>query len=278
MKTISLIILSAVVLLGVSFVIAQPANEVSAKPGAFTMQLEKPTAGYQTNDLDAVHPSSMKDASGVEDNASSKTGSAHDRSGSGTQGPGLELFDFSGAEPSWYTVDDNVMGGISNSSVVIDTQFHSLSFSGAVSLENNGGFASTRSQWAGYDLSAFDGIALRVRGDGNTYRFRIRTEATGSVVAYTGLFTTEAGTWQEIYIPFAEMIPLYRGFVVNAAGPLDPQSIRSFGLMLSDKQQGEFSLEVDWINAVAERKTEIHYAYNASESEYDQTLYSFADG
>ena len=235
------------------------------------MQLEKPSAGYQKNDMDAVHPSSMKDASGVENNASSKTGS-------GTQGPGLELFDFSGAEPSWYTLNDNVMGGISNSSVVIDTEEHSLSFTGAVSLDNNGGFASTRSQWAGYDLSAFDGIALRVRGDGNTYRFRIRTEATGSAVAYTGLFTTDAGAWQEIYIPFAEMIPRYRGFVVNAAGPLDPQSIRSFGLMLSDKQQGEFSLEVDWINAVAERKNEIRSAYNPSESEYEKSFYSFVDG
>ena len=278
MKTISMIILSAVVLLGFSFAIAQSANEVSAKPGAFTMQLENPTAEYQTNDLDVVHPSPMKDASGMENSASSKASSKQDQSGLGSRGPGIELFDFSGAEPSWYTLNDNVMGGISNSSVVIDTEEHSLSFTGAVSLDNNGGFASTRSQWAGYDLSAFDGIALRVRGDGNTYRFRIRTEATGSAVAYTGLFTTDAGTWQEIYIPFAEMIPLYRGFVVNAAGPLDPQSIRSFGLMLSDKQQGEFSLEVDWINAVAERKNEIRSAYNPSESEYEKSFYSFVDG
>ena len=59
MKTISLIILSAVVLLGVSFVIAQPANEISAKPGAFSMNFEKPSAGYQKNDMDAVHPSSI---------------------------------------------------------------------------------------------------------------------------------------------------------------------------------------------------------------------------
>lgn len=26
--------------------------------------------------------------------------------------------------------------------------------------------------------------------------------------------------WTEVYIPFAEMVPLYRGFVVNQAGPL----------------------------------------------------------
>jgi monofunctional biosynthetic peptidoglycan transglycosylase len=262
MKTVSLIIVSTVVLLGFSFVIAQPVNEILAKPGAFSLKLEKPTARLQTNGQDTVHPSPVKDAPGMENSASSNASSKQEQSGSGSRGPGIELFDFSGAEPSWYTLNDNVMGGISNSSVVIDTESHNLSFTGAVSLENNGGFVSTRSQWTGYDLSAFDGIALRVRGDGNTYRFRIRTEETGSAIAYTGLFATEAGTWQEIYIPFSEMVPLYRGFFVSAAGSLDPQSIRSFGLMLSDKQQGEFSLDVDWINAVAESKYEIRYAAN----------------
>ena len=231
------------------------------------MKFEKPTARLKTNGQDTVHPSPAKDAPGVENRASSKASSKQDQSVSGSRGPGIELFDFSGAEPSWYTVDDNVMGGISNSSVVIDTEAHSLSFTGAVSLENNGGFVSTRSQWTGYDLSAFDGIALRVRGDGNTYRFRIRTEETGSAIAYTGLFATEADTWQEVYIPFSEMVPLYRGFVVNAAGPIDPQFIRSFGLMLSDKQQGEFSLDVDWINAVAQSEYEIGYDTNSAENE-----------
>lgn len=231
------------------------------------MKFEKPTARLQTNGQDAVHPSPAKDAAGVDNSASSKASSKQEQSGSDSRGPGIDLFDFSGAEPSWYTVDDNVMGGISNSSVVIDTESHILSFTGAVSLENNGGFVSTRSQWTGYELSAFDGIALRVRGDGNTYRLRIRTEETGSAVAYTGLFATEADTWQEVYIPFSEMVPLYRGFVVNAAGPIDPQFIRSFGLMLSDKQQGEFSLDVDWINAVAQSEYEIGYDTNSAENE-----------
>jgi hypothetical protein len=63
------------------------------------------------------------------------------------------------------------------------------------------------------------------------------------------------------------MVPLYRGVVVGAAGPLDPKSIRSFGLMLADKQQGEFLLDVDWINAVAKSKYEIRYAMNTVENE-----------
>ncbi len=159
------------------------------------------------------------------------------------------LFDFNDREPLWYPVNDDVMGGISRSSVRIDSNLQRLIFSGDLSLENNGGFASIRSQWIPYDLRVYDGIVLRVRGDGNTYRFRIRTETTGSEIAYTALFTTKANAWQEVTIPFTEMMPLYRGFIVPGVGPLNPASIRSFGLMLADKQQGEFTLEIDRIHA-----------------------------
>ncbi len=212
-----------------------------------------------SNEIGSVTP--------AKDPLPAETGSLEAESKSDNRGPGIPLFDFEGPEPAWYTVNDDVMGGVSESLVTVDTNMRRLSFSGDLSLDNNGGFASTRSQWTTYDLSGFDGIALRVRGDGNTYRFRVRTEDTGPGIAYTSLFKTQPGTWQEVYIPFSEMVPLYRGFVVNAAGKLNPQSIRSFGLMLSDKQEGAFSLEVDWINAVAESKGEIRYVNNLSEFE-----------
>ncbi len=191
-----------------------------------------------------------------EDTVPSEIEPAPELSDSSARNPGRALFTFNGSEPSWYTVDDNVMGGISSSSVRVDPALQKLTFSGNVSLDNNGGFASTRSDWAGYDLRGYDGILMRVRGDGNVYRLRTRTERTGSEVAYTAIFETEVDTWQEVYIPFAEMIPTYRGFIVNAAGPLDPASIRSFGLMVADKQQGQFFLEIDWINAVAVKRNE----------------------
>lgn len=167
------------------------------------------------------------------------------------------LFEFSDREPAWLTVDDNVMGGISQSEVQVDANSGLLTFAGTVSLENNGGFASARSQPMSYDLGSFDGIALRVRGDGQAYRFRVYSEETGRDIAYTAIFETEADAWTEVTIRFSDMVPLYRGFVVNQAGPLNPEMIRSFGLMISDKQQGEFKLEVDWINAVVNRQADI---------------------
>lgn len=164
--------------------------------------------------------------------------------------PGIEIFNFGSGEPIWYTVDDRVMGGVSRSTVeIMDSNI--LRFSGTMSLDRNGGFSSARSDWKPINLDGFDGVLLRVLGDGNVYRLRIRTAETGSEISYNAIFETNFEEWQFIYIPFKDMVPTYRGFVMNVE-PLDPASIGSFGFMLSDKQPGEFDLQVDWIRAVSE--------------------------
>ena len=163
--------------------------------------------------------------------------------------PGTELFSFAADEPSWYTVDDDVMGGVSSSDVAI-IESNQLYFSGTMSLDNNGGFSSVRSNWQLTDLSGNDGVLLRVLGDGKVYRLRIRTDAAGRGISYNALFQTEADKWTTVFIPFAEMVPTYRGFIMDV-GPLDPATIGSFGFMLSDKQPGEFELVVDWVRAVS---------------------------
>ena len=165
--------------------------------------------------------------------------------------PGIEIFNFSTGDPGWYTVDDRVMGGVSRSAVeVIESDV--LRFSGTMSLGSNGGFSSARSDWDRIDLDGYDGVLLRVLGDGNAYRLRIRTSETGNEVSYNGIFETRGDDWQIFYIPFDGMTPTYRGYLVDF-GPLNPATIGSFGFMLSDKQPGEFELQVDWIRAVSEQ-------------------------
>jgi NADH dehydrogenase [ubiquinone] 1 alpha subcomplex assembly factor 1 len=165
--------------------------------------------------------------------------------------PGTEIFAFVEREPSWYTVDDNVMGGVSSSTVkIIDTEI--LSFSGNMSLENNGGFSSVRSDRYPIDLTSADGMLLRVLGDGKMYRLRIYSESTGNNIAYNATFETTPENWILVYIPFSSMVPTYFGNIVDV-GSLDTSNIRSFGFMLSDKQPGEFDLQVDWIRAISEQ-------------------------
>ena len=128
--------------------------------------------------------------------------------------PGIEIFSFSGEEPAWYTVDDDVMGGVSSSTVDI-VEPDILLFSGTMSLDNNGGFSSVRSEWTLFNLSDFDGVLMRVLGDGNLYRLRIRSATIGSEISYNALFETSPDTWGLVYIPFESMVPTYRGFIME---------------------------------------------------------------
>jgi monofunctional biosynthetic peptidoglycan transglycosylase len=227
--------------------IVQSTGEKQLMSSAVSSATDTPSS-ETTLDASVINPESQDQAA---EEQQTRNLNVPDNVEPNAKGAGIALFNFERPEPAWFTVDDNVMGGISSSSITINESLARLTFSGTVSLENNGGFASARSQWVPYDLSGFDGIALRVRGDGNDYQLRIRTEDTGRDIAYTAMFETEADTWTAVFIPFEDMVPLYRGFIVNAAGPLNPAAIRSFGLMITDKQVGEFMLEVDWINVIA---------------------------
>ncbi len=202
--------------------------------------------------LETISTKTPKNASETETPSASKGDFMQYTPNEGSALPGRELFSFSTGEPIWYTVDDVVMGGLSSSRVEI-VEPNTLFFSGNMSLENNGGFSSVRSDWSIVDLSGYDGVLLRVLGDGKVYRLRIRTEETGGDIAYNSAFETTPDQWIQVYVPFADMVPTYRGFVMDV-GKLDVTSVGSFGFMLSDKQSGDFELKVNWIRAVSEEE------------------------
>lgn len=150
----------------------------------------------------------------------------------------------------WRTVDDVVMGGRSGSYIVPTAEGTAL-FEGVLSLENNGGFASVRSGSARYDLRGFDGIRLRVRGDGRRYGFNVRTAELFQPLRYEETFDTAPGRWQIVSIPFAALRARAFGTDLPAPPP-GLRSIRSFGFIIADKQAGHFRLEIAWIRAYRE--------------------------
>ena len=159
------------------------------------------------------------------------------------------LFSFAVAEAcaGWYSIDDPVMGGLSWSRTECTTP-GSMRFSGVVSLENNGGFASIRSAAGTYDVGGYDGIRLRVKGDGRTYKLNLKPDSGFDGVQYQASFET-SGMWQDIELPFAAFEPRFRGRLVRDAPPLDPSRVASFGFLISDKQAGPFALEIERIEA-----------------------------
>ena len=67
----------------------------------------------------------------------------------------------------WMVVNDTVMGGVSASQVRPHPD-GGVTFSGELSLENNGGFASTRTGDIRQDWSNLSALQMEVIGDGRT--------------------------------------------------------------------------------------------------------------
>ena len=172
------------------------------------------------------------------------------------------LFDFSNPnvdlKETWGAIDDVVMGGVSQSGIrFIDNK---AIFSGNVSTENNGGFASvrTRNIEPPLDLSDYEGIELKVTGDGKRYKFIARSEDKWDGVGYSYSFDTIYDYPTTIQIPFKDLIPVFRAKTV-AEARLNTEKIYSMQLMLSKFEYdgelnpkfeaGSFKLEVDYIKA-----------------------------
>ena len=159
------------------------------------------------------------------------------------------LINFTEAEEGkhWIAINDGVMGGISQSRIEL-TPATGI-FTGQLSLKNNGGFASIIRRAENYNLKGCSGVMLKVKGDGRTYQFRVKTDDQYDGVAYRTLFETDARQWQLINLPFAGFSASFRGRPIPGAPVLRPEQIRQIGFLLADKQPGSFRLEITWIKS-----------------------------
>jgi NADH dehydrogenase [ubiquinone] 1 alpha subcomplex assembly factor 1 len=160
------------------------------------------------------------------------------------------LYNFANSEElnEWLIVNDGVMGGLSLS-WLSHSKNQSALYQGRVSLENNGGFASTRTRPKDYQLAGYTGIVLRIKGDGKTYQFRIRTNNRFDGASYRHEFATEKDKWITVKIPFSDFVPVFRGRVLRNVGPIDASNIQQLGILIAGKQTGPFAIEIDWIKA-----------------------------
>ena len=177
------------------------------------------------------------------------------------------VFDFSSPScdlATWGALDDVVMGGVSQGSLFLrDRQ---AVFAGSVSTDNSGGFSSVRTQNFDppFNFEGWQGMRLRVKGDGQRYKFILRNSGGWDSPAYIYSFDTVAGTWIDVEVPFEEMVATFRAKSVSDAPSFDPQRVFSFQLMLSkfecDRQlnpnftPGTFELAVRYMSVYRHRK------------------------
>ena len=173
------------------------------------------------------------------------------------------LFDFSDPNSennsNWNAVNDVVMGGVSQSG------FHHSDrqaiFSGHVSTDNNGGFASVRTPnfEPPLDLADYEGIELKVKGDGKRYKFITRCEGKWDGISYNHSFDTVYDFPITVKIPFDQLSPVFRAKTVPEAGSFDSSKVYALQLMLSKFEYdgglnpkfepGKFTLAIESIKA-----------------------------
>ena len=158
------------------------------------------------------------------------------------------LFEFQGNEAAreWQTVNDGVMGGGSRGRFEI-SQDKTLRFTGTLSLQNNGGFASVRSKAKRLGLQPGDTLIVRVRGDGREYSLNLYTSEPRMAFSYRATLATKNEEWIEVKLPLTSFRATSFGRWIPNAGEVKPADVTAIGFMLSDKTPGPFHLEIAWI-------------------------------
>ncbi|KAL9329447.1 hypothetical protein ACSQ67_004450 [Phaseolus vulgaris] len=203
---------------------------------------------------------------------------------------GRLLFGFEGnnyRQLPWGALDDVVMGGVSESTYQIDPSggenggptgvfkvqvlfqqqtMVALQVSELSYLVKQSSYIKKESFTIGFqnfsepeNLSAYDGLEFRLKGDGRRYKIIVRTSSDWDTVGYTSGFDTEKGKWQSIQVPFSSLRPVFRARTVSDAPPFDPSIVASLQLMFSKFEydgklnetfvEGPFELPVSSIRA-----------------------------
>ena len=134
-------------------------------------------------------------------------------------GPGLRAAN----GMDWSFVSDRVMGGVSAGHLTrrsIDGR-QALHLTGTVSLANNGGFVQMALDLAArgdvLDASRFDGLAIVLRGNGESYNIHLRSPDMTRVWQSWRVSVNAPEQWTETRIAFADFVPYRTDLPVNPA-------------------------------------------------------------
>ena len=150
------------------------------------------------------------------------------------------------AGQNWYAVNDGVMGGLSDGSLKLTE--NSLKFEGTISLENNGGFSSIRSEYGQYDLSKYTKVTMRIKTDNSSFALLLERHKRWFRPYFKQEFKVTAGEWQTVTFDFSEFDEYTVGRKkATTMTKSDLSSVIRMGFITNDKTAKAFSLEIDYI-------------------------------
>lgn len=159
-------------------------------------------------------------------------------------------FDFGNEKTNtktWFTITDNVMGGVSTSKLA--QKESSILFSGNISFDNNGGFASLRSGFGKYDLSAYNAVRIKFKSENQKFALTLDDSRNWWEPNYKYEFQSEQSSdWKTVNFNLSDF---YEEIIGRKSGNKISNSILKnicqIGIITNDKKEGPFSLEIDYI-------------------------------
>ncbi|HEY9220013.1 MAG TPA: CIA30 family protein [Lutibacter sp.] len=157
----------------------------------------------------------------------------------------MVIFDFNKESDisDWKIVNDAVMGGQSSSKFYLNEEGLGI-FTGTVSLENNGGFASLKHRLKRMNIEDYKKVIIHLKGDGKRYQFRLKSTKEDQQ-AYISYFET-TGEWQTIVIMLSALEPTFRGRKLNMPN-FPAEELEEVGFMIRNKVNENFEMVIDKI-------------------------------
>lgn len=156
----------------------------------------------------------------------------------------LSIYDFKTDQniSDWRLVNDGVMGGVSQSSIELNESGNAV-FSGEISLDNNGGFASVRHEKTIKNVQEYSYVNLRVKGKPSTYQFRLKKNKREEAHSYIHEFDVTS-EWKTVKLNLSNFYPRYRGRTLNLPN-FEADVIEEIAFLIGNKKEENFQLEID---------------------------------
>jgi hypothetical protein len=154
------------------------------------------------------------------------------------------LDDFTGtSDLRWYTVNDGVMGGLSDGFATIEND--KLIHLGEI-VTRGGGFSYVGTRLPNDALVGYRSLQVRLNTGGRAYSANFVDSRSWRVTHQVSVPETANVGWQEVTINFKDTVPTIFSRQVNSA-PFDPNAVEELAFILSDGVDGVFRTEIDWI-------------------------------
>jgi NADH dehydrogenase [ubiquinone] 1 alpha subcomplex assembly factor 1 len=151
---------------------------------------------------------------------------------------------------NWSVISDNVMGGITKSK--LEYTENTMVLSGNISLANYGGFASVKTGFGQYDLSPYKGVKIRFKSTNQKFAFTLEDKKNWTLPNFKGNFySSKTDTWEETILYFKDFKEYRIGEPTgNKLQDASLQNMVRLGIITTEKKEGPFSIEVDYIEFI----------------------------